>query len=132
MRIVGPNSLGVISTVKGINASFAHLMPHPGDMALVSQSGAIVTAMLDWADTRKIGFSHVISLGNMADIDFGDVLDFLSSDPKTRSILLYVENVTHAKKFMSAARIAARLKPIVVVKAGRSPAWRPRGSRRRI
>lgn len=122
MRIVGPNSLGVISTVKGINASFAHLMPRRGDMALVSQSGAIVTAMLDWADTRKIGFSHVISLGNMADIDFGDVLDFLSSDPKTRSILLYVENVTHAKKFMSAARIAARLKPIVVVKAGRSPA----------
>lgn len=120
MRIVGPNCLGVISPAKGINASFAHLTPRSGDIALVSQSGAIVTSVLDWADERGIGFSHVMSLGDMGDVDFGDMLDFLSGDRATRSILLYVENVTHAKKFMSAARIAARAKHVVVIKAGRS------------
>ena len=122
MRIVGPNCLGLISPGAGINASFAHLTPPAGDIALVSQSGAIVTAVLDWADPREIGFSHVVSLGDMSDVDFGDLLDFLSADRATRSILLYVENVTHAKKFMSAARIAARAKPVVVIKAGRSAA----------
>ena len=120
MRIVGPNCLGLISTPTGINASFAHLTPKAGDIALVSQSGAIVTAVLDWADARGIGFSHVVSLGDMGDADFGDLLDFLSTDRATRSILLYVENVTFAKKFMSAARIAARGKPVLVIKSGRS------------
>ncbi|MEH6718562.1 MAG: bifunctional acetate--CoA ligase family protein/GNAT family N-acetyltransferase [Aurantimonas endophytica] len=120
MRIVGPNCIGVISPAKGINASFAHLTPRSGDIALVSQSGAIVTSVLDWADERGIGFSHVMSLGDMGDVDFGDMLDFLAGDRATRSILLYVENVTHAKKFMSAARIAARAKHVVVIKAGRS------------
>ena len=120
MRIVGPNCLGLISTPAGINASFAHLTPKAGDIALVSQSGAIVTAVLDWADARGIGFSHVVSLGDMGDADFGDLLDFLSTDRATRSILLYVENVTFAKKFMSAARIAARAKPVLVIKSGRS------------
>lgn len=120
VRVVGPNSVGLISPGKGINASFAPLMLRKGEIGLVSQSGAIVTAMLDWAQERGIGFSHVLSLGDMSDVDFGDLLDFLSLDRATRSILLYVENVTHAKKFMSAARIAARAKPVVVVKGGRS------------
>ena len=120
MRIVGPNCIGVISPAKGINASFAHLTPRAGDIALVSQSGAIVTSVLDWADERGIGFSHVMSLGDMGDVDFGDMLDYLAGDRATRSILLYVENITHAKKFMSAARIAARAKHVVVIKAGRS------------
>ncbi|MCQ0987274.1 bifunctional acetate--CoA ligase family protein/GNAT family N-acetyltransferase [Jiella marina] len=120
VRIVGPNCLGLISTPLGINASFAHLMPKKGDIALVSQSGAIVTAVLDWAEARGIGFSHIVSLGDMGDVDFGDLLDFLSTDRDTRSILLYVENITFAKKFMSAARVAARAKPVLVIKSGRS------------
>jgi acetyltransferase len=122
MRIVGPNCLGIITPGKRINASFAHLTPREGSLALVSQSGAIATALLDWADGQGIGFSHVVSVGDMSDVDFGDLLDFLSADRRTGSILMYVENITHAKKFMSAARIAARAKPVVVVKAGRSVA----------
>ncbi|MBO0664531.1 bifunctional acetate--CoA ligase family protein/GNAT family N-acetyltransferase [Jiella sp. MQZ9-1] len=120
MRIVGPNCLGLLSTPAGINASFSPVMPARGDIALVSQSGAIATAILDWAGSRGIGFSHVVSLGDMSDADFGDMLDFLSTDRATRAILLYVENVTFAKKFMSAARIAARAKPVLVIKSGRS------------
>lgn len=122
MRIVGPNCLGFMSSPRSINASFAHIMPRAGDIALVSQSGAIIAAMLDWADQRGIGFSHVVALGDMADVDFGDMLDHLCSDAATRSILMYVENITHARKFMSAARAAARTKPVIVVKAGRSTA----------
>ncbi|MCE7026926.1 bifunctional acetate--CoA ligase family protein/GNAT family N-acetyltransferase [Jiella avicenniae] len=120
MRIVGPNCIGLISTASGINASFSHLMPAKGEIALVSQSGAIATAILDWAAARNIGFSHVVSLGDMSDADFGDMLDFLSNDRETRAILLYVENVTFAKKFMSAARVASRAKPVLVIKSGRS------------
>ncbi|MBO0905605.1 bifunctional acetate--CoA ligase family protein/GNAT family N-acetyltransferase [Jiella sonneratiae] len=120
MRIVGPNCLGLISTPAGVNASFSHLMPAPGDIALVSQSGAIATAILDWAAERRIGFSHVVSLGDMSDADFGDLLDFLSTDRHTRAVLLYVENITFAKKFMSAARVASRAKPVLVIKSGRS------------
>ena len=122
MRIVGPNCLGLISTPQAINASFAHLTPKQGHIALVSQSGAIIAAMLGWAHEREIGFSHVVSLGDMSDVDFGDMLDYLCTDPTTRSILLYVETITHARKFMSAARAAARTKPVLVVKAGRSAA----------
>ena len=122
LRIVGPNCLGFISPGKGINASFAHLTPKAGDLAFVSQSGAIATAMLDWADARGVGFSHVISLGDMADVDFGDLLDHLALDPATRAILLYVESITEAAKFMSAGRIAARTKPVLVIKSGRSSA----------
>src|SRR5579872_6149003 len=122
LRIVGPNCIGVISPIKGINASFAHLTPPAGDLAFVTQSGAIATGLLDWASARGFGFSHVISLGDMADVDFGDVLDYLALDRATRAILLYVENITHARKFMSAGRIAARAKPVIVIKSGRSPA----------
>jgi acetyltransferase len=122
MRIIGPNCLGFISPGRGINASFAQLTPKAGDVAFVSQSGAVATTMLDWAAGSGIGFSHLVSLGDMADVDFGDLLDHLALDPATRSILLYVETVTAARKFMSAARIAARAKPVIVVKAGRGAA----------
>ena len=122
LRIVGPNCLGFMSPHIGINASFAHLTPHDGDIAFLTQSGAMATSVLDWASARGIGFSHIVSLGSMSDVDFGDLLDYLAMDGKTRAILLYVESVTHARKFMSAARMASRTKPVVVVKAGRSAA----------
>lgn len=122
MRIVGPNCLGVMVPGAGLNASFAHIAPLKGNIAFVSQSGAVITTMLDWATTRGIGFSHIVSLGGMADVDFGDMLDHLAQDPQTRSILLYVESIEHARKFMSAGRQAARLKPVMVIKAGRHAA----------
>jgi acetyltransferase len=104
-----------------LNASFAHAQALNGRLAFVSQSGALATAMLDWAVSRGIGFSHFISLGDSADVDFGDVLDYLASDPETSAILLYIEAITAARKFMSAARAAARNKPVIAVKAGRVP-----------
>jgi len=119
LRIVGPNGLGIIVPGSHVDASFSHIAPHPGDLAFVSQSGAMITAVLDWAAPRTIGFSHVVSLGDMADVDFGDMLDFLALDGATRAILLYIEAVRDARKFMSAARVAARLKPVLVVKVGR-------------
>ena len=122
MRIVGPNCLGVISPAAGLNASFAQLTPKAGSLALVAQSGAVTTAALDWADARGYGFSRIVTLGDMADADFGDMLDFLALDAATAAILLYVESVTAARKFMSAARAAGRTKPVVVIKAGRSAA----------
>jgi len=120
LRILGPNCLGLQVPRLGLDASFAHTCALPGELAFVSQSGALVTAMLDWAKGRGIGFSQVVSLGEHADVDFGDMLDWLASDPRTRAILLYIESVDHARKFMSAARAAARNKPVIVVKAGRS------------
>lgn len=122
LRIVGPNCLGFISPARGVNASFAHLTPAAGGVALVAQSGAVAAAAIDWAQVRGVGFSHVITIGDAADVDFGDLLDHLSLDPNTRAILLYVESITDARKFMSAGRIAARAKPVVVIKAGRSAA----------
>jgi acetyltransferase len=121
VRILGPNCLGALVPGKGLNASFAPGAARPGSLAFVTQSGALATAMLDWADSRGVGFSHFISLGDSADVDFGDVLDWLASDGDTRAILMYMESVKHARKFMSAARAAARNKPVVVVKAGRAP-----------
>ena len=121
LRILGPNCIGLLAPHKGINASFSHIDALPGELAFVSQSGALVTAMLDWAQGRGIGFSHFVSLGEHADVDFGDMLDFLASDPKTRAILLYAESIESPQKFMSAARAAARNKPVIMVKAGRSP-----------
>src|SRR5579864_226134 len=120
LRLVGPNCVGIMVPGIGLDASFSHLAPPPGEIAFVSQSGAMITAMLDWAAPRGIGFSHVVSLGDMADVDFGDMLDYLAADGHTRAILLYVEGITHGRKFMSAARAAARLKPVLVLKAGRS------------
>jgi len=120
LRILGPNCIGLLAPHIGLNASFAHTDAVAGELAFVSQSGALVTAMLDWARARAIGFSHVVSLGEHADVDFGDMLDYLASDPKTRAILLYIESIESPRKFMSAARAAARNKPVIVVKAGRS------------
>jgi len=122
LRLVGPNCLGIMVPRLRLDATFSHLVPAPGDIAFLSQSGAMITAMLDWAVPRGIGFSHVVSLGDMADVDFGDMLDYLAADPYTRAILLYAEGITHGRKFMSAARAAARIKPVLVLKAGRSPA----------
>jgi len=119
LRIQGPNCLGLMVPGIGLNASFSHRPPLAGDLAFLSQSGALITAIVDWACGRSIGFSQVASLGDMADADFGDMLDYLAGDAKSRAILLYMEAVTHAPKFMSAARRAARSKPVIVVKAGR-------------
>lgn len=121
LRILGPNCVGLLVPGLGINASFAHAAALPGNLAFVSQSGGLTTAVLDWATSRGIGFSHFISLGDAADVDFGDVLDYLASDARTRAILLYIESVRAARKFMSAARAAARNKPVLAVKAGRAP-----------
>ncbi|WP_457423564.1 bifunctional acetate--CoA ligase family protein/GNAT family N-acetyltransferase [Roseateles sp. P5_E7] len=120
LRLLGPNCLGLLSPRIGLNASFAHVDALPGEIAFVSQSGALVTAVLDWARSRRIGFSHMVSLGERADVDFGDLLDHFASDPHTRAILLYMESIESPRKFMSAARAAARNKPVIVVKAGRA------------
>lgn len=121
LRILGPNCIGALVPGSGLNASFAPTAAQPGQVAFVTQSGALATAMLDWSNSRGVGFSHFISMGDSADVDFGDVLDYLASDGGTRAILLYMESVKNARKFMSAARAAARNKPVVVVKAGRAP-----------
>jgi acetyltransferase len=119
LRIQGPNCVGLMLPRIGLNASFSP-QPLSGDIAFLSQSGALITGIIDWARGRNIGFSHVVSLGDMADVDFGDLLDYLAADASCRSILLYMESVTHASKFLSAARRAARSKPVIVVKTGRS------------
>jgi acetyltransferase len=121
LRILGPNCVGLLVPGIGLNASFAHTDALPGKIAMVSQSGALVTGILDWAKSRGIGFSKFISLGDSADVDFGDLLDYLASDANTQAILLYVEDIRHARKFMSAARAAARTKPVLVLKSGRAP-----------
>ena len=120
LRLLGPNCLGLLTPRLGLNASFAHTDALAGDVAFVSQSGALLTTVLDWAKTRRIGFSHMISLGESLDVDFGDLLDYLARDARTHSILLYMESMASARKFMSAARAAARNKPVIVVKAGRA------------
>ena len=122
LRVIGPNCLGILAPSAGLNASFAPLHPDAGSLAFVAQSGAIITSVLDWAAPRNIGFSLLASLGDMADVDFGDMLDYLANDRATSAILLYIEAITHARKFMSAARAASRMKPVIVVKAGRHAA----------
>ena len=122
MRIIGPNCLGVMRPEIGLNATFSRSNARPGNLALVSQSGALCTAILDWAEARGVGFSTVVSLGDAADIDFGDVLDYLAMDGKTHSVLLYVEGIRKPRRFMSGLRVAARLKPVIAVKAGRHEA----------
>jgi acetyltransferase len=119
MRISGPNCLGVIRPNINLNASFLKANPEPGKIAFVSQSGALGSATLDWAINAHIGFSMFASLGAMAGIDFGDLIDFLGDDQNTKSIMLYMESIGNAKKFMSAARGFARNKPIIIVKPGR-------------
>lgn len=119
MRLLGPNCLGLIRPARQLNATFSKNTAQAGDLALVSQSGAVCTAVLDWAAASDIGFSAIVSLGDAADTDFGDILDYLAQDPETRSILLYVEGIRDARRFMSGLRVAARMKPVVVLKAGR-------------
>src|SRR5215471_12785330 len=119
LRLVGPNCLGVLSSRAKLNASFAARMPPAGELALISQSGAITASLIEWSAARDIGFSAAVSLGDKVDVDFGDLLDFFALDGTTRAILLYIESINNARKFMSAARAAARIKPVVVVKSGR-------------
>jgi len=119
MRIVGPNCLGVMRPTINLNATFARKMVRPGKVAFVSQSGALCTSILDWAVPNNVGFSAFTSIGSMIDVDFGDVIDYFGEDPQTRSIVMYIESITDAKEFMSAARGFARTKPIIVVKSGR-------------
>lgn len=120
LRLVGPNCLGFMRPPKGIDATFLNSPANSGKLALVSQSGALCTAILDWAAPHKIGFSAVVSLGNAADVDFGELLEFLALDPHTHAILLYVEGVANARSFISGLRAASRMKPVVVLKVGRN------------
>jgi acetyltransferase len=119
VRIVGPNCIGIIRPRINLNATFLNKVPKPGNIAFLSQSGALGSAILDWAIHENIGFSNFVSVGSMIDVDFGDLIDYFGTDPKTKSILMYVEGITEARKFMSAARHFARTKPIIVVKSGR-------------
>ncbi|MBN1551890.1 acetate--CoA ligase family protein, partial [bacterium] len=121
MRIIGPNCLGVIIPHLNLNASFAGVMPKTGHVAFISQSGALCTSVLDWALESHIGFSHFVSVGNAIDVDFADLIDYFGEDEKTKSIILYVESINEARKFMTASRAFARSKPIVAYKAGRFP-----------
>jgi acetyltransferase len=119
IRFLGPNCLGLIRPSLGLNATFGNNKAAQGSIALVSQSGALCTAILDWAENRDVGFSAVVSTGIAADLDFGDILDYLASDPKTESIILYIEGLNQSRRFMSGLRAAARIKPVIAIKAGR-------------
>ncbi|MCX6157720.1 MAG: GNAT family N-acetyltransferase [Ignavibacteriae bacterium] len=121
LRILGPNCLGIIVPSLNLNVSFASGIPKSGNIAFISQSGALCTSVLDWAIEKKIGFSYFISIGNTLDVDYADLIDFIGEDDKTKSIVLYIESVSQVRKFMTAARSFARTKPIVVYKAGRFP-----------
>ncbi len=120
MRIVGPNCLGVMCPISGLNATFAQTMARPGTVAFVSQSGALCTAILDWSLREQIGFSAFISAGSMLDVGWGNLIDYLGDDPHTRSIVIYMESIGDARSFLSAAREVALNKPIIVIKAGRT------------
>lgn len=119
IRLLGPNCLGLMRPPAHVNASFGATAPISGRLALVSQSGAVCTALVDWARQRELGFSAVVSLGAASDVDLGDVLDYLALDPHTDAILLYAEGIARGRKLMSGLRAAARMKPVIVVKAGR-------------
>jgi len=121
MRVIGPNCLGIIVPGFKLNVSFAASMPTKGNVAFISQSGALCTSALDWAIEQNIGFSYFVSIGNTMDVGFGDLIDYFGQDPNTKSIVLYVESITFAREFMTAARAFARKKPIIVYKAGRYP-----------
>lgn len=121
IRLLGPNCLGIMRPELGLNATFAHASAVKGTIGLISQSGALCAAILDWAKPNNVGFSAVVSLGTSSDIDFGEILEFMISDPRTESIFLYVEGIRDARRFMSALRGAARVKPVLLVKVGRHP-----------
>ncbi|HET6445188.1 MAG TPA: CoA-binding protein, partial [candidate division Zixibacteria bacterium] len=120
MRIVGPNCLGVMSPVTGLNATFASAMARPGNVGFISQSGALCTAILDWSFRENVGFSHFVSIGSMLDVGWGDLIYYLGNDPRTESIVIYMETIGDARAFLSAAREVALTKPIIVIKPGRT------------
>jgi acetyltransferase len=122
VRLIGPNCLGIMRPSAGINLTFAHGGANPGTIGLVSQSGALCTAILDWAQPNNVGFSTVVSLGASSDVDFGEILDYLVADPKTENIFLYIEGIKNPRRFMSALRAAARCKPVLLIKVGKHPA----------
>jgi acetyltransferase len=122
VRLVGPNCLGIARPSLGLNATFARGTALPGSLGLVSQSGAVCAAMLDWATPNKVGFSSIVSLGGSSDIDFGEIIDYLANDPATEHILLYIEGIRDARRFLSSLRATARAKPVIVMKVGRHPA----------
>ena len=122
IRIIGPNCLGVMSPITGLNATFATTMARPGNIGFISQSGALCTAVLDWSLRELVGFSAFVSIGSMADVGWGDLIDYLGDDPRTRSIIIYMESIGNARAFLSAAREVGLSKPIIVIKAGRSEA----------
>jgi acetyltransferase len=122
IRVVGPNCLGVMSPLTGLNASFASAMARPGSVGFISQSGALCTAVLDWSHREHVGFSAFVSIGSMADVGWGDLLDYLGHDPRTRSIVMYMESIGDARAFLSSAREIALVKPIIVLKVGRTQA----------
>lgn len=121
VRVIGPNCLGIMRPELGLNATFARGNALPGTLALVSQSGAVCTAMVDWARPNKVGFSSVVSMGGSRDIDFGEIIDYLVNDQRTEHILLYIEGVRDARRFFSSLRAAARVKPVILMKVGRHP-----------
>jgi acetyltransferase len=120
LRLIGPNCMGVMSPVFKLNATFTASMAQPGSVGLISQSGAMLSTILDWSDNENIGFSHVFSVGSMLDVGWGDLIEFLGDDPHTASIVIYMESIGNAKAFLSAAREVALQKPIIIIKAGRS------------
>ncbi|MBP9714456.1 MAG: GNAT family N-acetyltransferase [Sterolibacterium sp.] len=122
LRVLGPNCLGYTRPAAGINLTYTHSRIHAGSIGLISQSGALCAAVLDWAQANHVGFSSVVALGTSSDVDFGEALDYLVHDPNTRSIFLYIEGIRHARRFMSAIRAAARCKPVLLIKTGRHPA----------
>jgi acetyltransferase len=122
MRIVGPNCLGVMSPLSGLNATFAAGMARPGNVGFISQSGALCTAVLDWSFRENVGFSAFVSVGSMVDVGWGDLIDYLGGDGRTHSIVIYMESIGNARAFLSAAREVALTKPIIVIKAGRTQA----------
>jgi acetyltransferase len=122
MRVIGPNCLGIMNPVTGLNATFAGAMARPGNVAFISQSGALCTAVLDWSLREMVGFSSFVSIGSMMDVGWGDLIDYFGDDPNTRSIVVYMESIGDARSFLSAAREVALTKPIIVIKAGRHEA----------
>jgi len=122
IRVIGPNCLGIICTGTKLNVSFASHTPLPGNLAFISQSGAICTSILDLSLEERVGFSYLVSIGSMLDVDFGDLINYMGNDPEVSSIVLYIESLSNFRKFMSAARAVSRVKPIVALKSGRCPA----------
>ena len=122
MRLIGPNCLGIMNPLIGLNATFGKDSPKAGNVAFLSQSGALLTAILDWSEKEEVGFSAIVSTGSMLDVNWGDLIYHFGDDPNTKSILMYMESVGDARSFISAAREVALTKPIIVIKAGRSDA----------